>query len=119
MQPLDVMGPKASVMVADVQASVAVATPGAGTPEGLQPRSAPGGQKVNVGGAESDTQVNTCVHVLVFPQASVAVYVRICVLLQPTDEIDPSALVMVATLQPSVAVAAPGAGTPEGLKPKS
>ena len=40
-------------------ASVAVAAPGAGTPDGLQPRSEPVGQKVNVGVVVSTVQVNT------------------------------------------------------------
>ena len=60
-------------MVGVPQASVAVAAPGAGTPVGLQPRSDPGGQKVNTGGSESMVQVNTCVQVAVLLHPSVAV----------------------------------------------
>ena len=55
------------------QSSVATAAPGAGTFEGLHPRSEPGGQNVKTGGVTSTVQVNTCVQVAVFPQASVAV----------------------------------------------
>ena len=72
-QPFDVIEPKAEVMVGVPQASVAVAAPGAGTAAGLQPKSLPGGQKVNVGAVTSAVQVNTCVQVAVLPQASVAV----------------------------------------------
>ena len=54
-------------------ASVAVAAPGAGTPDGLHPRSPPGGQKVNVGAVVSTVHVKTCSHVAVLPQPSVAV----------------------------------------------
>jgi hypothetical protein len=53
------MGPRAEVMVGVPHASVAVAVPAAGKPAGLHPRLLPGGQKVNVGGATSDVQVNT------------------------------------------------------------
>ena len=55
------------------QSSVAMATPGAGTADGLHPRSEPGGQNVNTGGVTSTVQVNTCVQVAVFPHPSVAV----------------------------------------------
>ncbi len=58
-------------------ASVAVAAPAAGTPDGLHPRSPPGGQKVNVGAVVSTVHVKTCVHVEVLPQPSVAVYVLV------------------------------------------
>ncbi len=53
--------------------SVAVAAPGSGTPVGLHPRLLPGGQKVNVGGVLSETQVKVWAQVDVFPQASIAV----------------------------------------------
>ena len=51
------------------------------------------------------------------PQLSVATYVLICVREQPFEVIDPSDEVMVGVPQASVAVAAPGAGTPAGLQP--
>ena len=73
VHPLVVIPPRDDVIVGDPQASVAVAAPGAGTPAGLQPRSDPTGQKVMTGGVTSSVQVNTCVHVAVFPHASVAV----------------------------------------------
>jgi hypothetical protein len=38
--------------------------------------------------------------------------------IHPFDEMAPSALVIVGVLHPSVAVAAPAAGTPEGLQPR-
>jgi hypothetical protein len=113
------MLPKAEVIVGVPQASVAVAAPGAGTPAGLQPRSEPGGQKVNTGGVTSTVHVNTCVQVAVLPQPSVAVYVLVCVLIQPLVPIEPKAEVIVGVPQASVAVAAPGAGTPAGLQPRS
>lgn len=54
-----------------------------------------------------------------FPQASVAVYVRVCERIQPFVVTDPSEEVIVGVPHASVAVAAPGAGTPAGLQPKS
>jgi acyl CoA:acetate/3-ketoacid CoA transferase alpha subunit len=118
-QPLVLTEPSALVMVGVPQASVAVAVPAAGTPVGLQPRSLPAGQLVNVGGVTSTVQVNTCVQVAVFPQPSVAVYVRVCERRQPLLVTEPSALVMVGVPQASVAVAVPAAGTPVGLQPRS
>jgi hypothetical protein len=67
------IAPRADVIDGEPHTSVAVATPGAGTPAGLQPRSDPEGQKVNTGGVVSTVQVNTCVQVEVFPHPSVAV----------------------------------------------
>jgi hypothetical protein len=52
------------------------------------------------------------------PQSSVAVYVRVCVLVQPVVLTAPSALVIVGVPQLSVAVALPAAGTPVGLHPR-
>jgi hypothetical protein len=112
IQPLVPIEPKAEVIVGVPQASVAVAAPGAGTPAGLQPRSEPGGQKVNTGGVTSTVHVNTCVQIAVLPQASVAVYVLVCVLIQPLVPIEPKAEVIVGVPQASVAEAAPGPGTP-------
>ena len=71
--PFDVIPPSDDVIVGAPHASVAVAAPGTGTPAGLQPRSDPGGQKVNTGGFTSTVHVNTCAQVAVFPQPSVAV----------------------------------------------
>ena len=101
------------------QSSVATAAPGAGIPIGLQPRSEPGGQNVNTGGVTSTVQVNTCVQVAVFPHPSVAVYVLVCDLKHPSSITDPSDEVMPGVPQSSVAMAAPGAGTPDGLHPRS
>ncbi len=72
MHPVEVTEPKELVMVGVEHTSVAVAAPGAGTPEGLQPRLLPGGQKVNTGGVLSAVQVKVCVQVDVLRQASVA-----------------------------------------------
>ena len=117
--PLTVIVPSDDVIVGVPQASVAVAAPGAGTPAGLQPKSPPGGQNVNVGGVTSTIQVKTCVHVDVLPQPSVAVYVRVCERVHPVTVILPSDDVMVGVPHASVAVAVPAAGTPAGLHPKS
>ena len=118
MHPLVVILPSAEVIVGVPHASVAVAAPGAGTPAGLQPISEPGGQKVMVGGVTSTVHVKTCAHVAVFPQPSVAVYVRVCDRVQPLVVILPSELVMVGVPHASVATAVPAAGTPAGLQPR-
>ena len=58
--------------------------------------------------------------VAVFPHPSVAVYVLVCDLKHPSGITDPSDDVMPGVPQSSVAVAAPGAGTPPpGLHPRS
>ena len=119
MQPSVVTLPSAEVIVGVPHASVAVTVPGAGTPAGLQPRSDPAGHKVIVGGVTSTVQVNTCSHVAVLPQPSVAVYVRVCERKHPLVVMPPTADVIVGTPHASVAVAAPGAGIPAGLHPKS
>jgi len=49
------MPPNEFVIVGVPQLSVAVAAPGPGTPEGLQPRSDPAGQNVNDGAVISTT----------------------------------------------------------------
>ncbi len=120
-QPFGITAPSDDVMPGVPQSSVAVAAPGAGTPPpGLHPRSEPGGQNVNTGSVTSTVQVNTCVQVAVFPHPSVAVYVLVCVLKQPFGITAPSDDVMPGVPQSSVAVAAPGAGTPPpGLHPRS
>ena len=68
--------PSAEVMVGVLHASVAVAVPAAGTPEGLQPRLDPGGQKVMVGSVISCTTM-VRLQVEVLPQSSVAIQVRL------------------------------------------
>ena len=60
-------------MVGELQASVAVATPAAGKPAGLQPKLEPSGQNVNAGATKSSVQVKIWRQMLAFPQASVAV----------------------------------------------
>jgi hypothetical protein len=69
--------PKAEVIVGVPQASVAVAAPGAGTPAGLQPRSEPGGQKVNTGGVTSTVQVTVREAEEEFPHPSVETHVLV------------------------------------------
>ena len=96
-----------------------MAAPGAGTADGLHPRSEPSGQNVNTGGVTSTVQVNTCVQVDVFPHPSVAVYVLVCDLKHPSGITDPNDEVIPGVPQSSVAMAAPGAGTPPGLHPRS
>ncbi len=118
-QPFGITAPNDEVIPGVPQSSVAMAVPGAGTPPGLHPRSEPGGQNVNTGAVTSTVQVNTCVQVAVFPQPSVAVYVRVWVLKQPFGITAPSDDVMPGVPQSSVAMAAPGAGTPPGLHPRS
>ena len=110
--------PVAEVIVGAPHTSEAVAFPGPGTPVGLQPKLAPGGQNVKTGGTKSTVQVYTCVQVEVLPQPSVAVYVRVCERIQPSVEIVPVAEVIVGAPHASVAVATPGPGTPVGLQPK-
>jgi hypothetical protein len=116
--PSEETDPRAEVIAGEPQASVAVAAPGAGTPVGLHPRLDPEGQKVKTGGAVSAVHVNTCVQVEVLPHPSVAVYVRVCERIHPSEDTEPRADVIDGVLQASVAVAAPGAGTPAGLHPK-
>ena len=48
-----VIPPNAEVRVIEGHPPVAVAAPGAGTLAGLQPKSEPGGQNVNEGGAKT------------------------------------------------------------------
>jgi hypothetical protein len=67
------MDPSTELIIGAPHASVAVAAPGAGTPAGLQPKLAPGGQNVKTGGIKSTVQVNTWVQVDVLPHPSVAV----------------------------------------------
>ena len=117
--PSGITTPNEEVIPGVPQSSVAVADPGAGTSVGLQPRFEPGGQKVNTGGVTSTVQVNTCVQVAVFPQPSVAIYVLVCDLKQPSGITDPSDDVMPGVPQSSVAMATPGAGTLSGLHPRS
>src|SRR5204863_362345 len=83
VHPLTLTVPSEEVMFGVPQLSVAVAVPAAGTPVGLHPRLEPAGQDVNTGAVVSTVHVNTCVHVEELPQASVAVYVRVCVLVHP------------------------------------
>jgi hypothetical protein len=111
--------PSDEVILALPQSSVAVALPAAGTPDGLHPSVESAGQKVNTGATESTVHVNTSVHVTVLPHASVAVYVLFCTRVHPLAITEPREFVIVGVPQLSVAVALPGAGTPEGLHPKS
>ena len=73
VHPVVLTEPSALVMFGVPQLSVAVALPAAGTPVGLHPSAESGGQNVNTGATVSVVQVNTCAHVDVLPQPSVAV----------------------------------------------
>ena len=80
LQPFSVIVPSADDIVGTPQLSVANAVPSAGMLVGLQPKSAPAGHDVNSGFTSSLTLI-ICVQVAVLPQASVAVHVRVIMLL--------------------------------------
>ena len=82
-----------------------------------EPTKVSGGHTIP-GGMVSVVHVNTWAHVAVLLQASVAVYVRVCVLVQFVVDTAPSALVIVGVPQLSVAVAFPAGGTEVGLHPR-
>lgn len=73
MHPLAITEPSELVIVGVPQLSVAVALPGPGTPEGLHPKSEPGGHEVNTGAIVSVVQVKCWAQVDELPHASVAV----------------------------------------------
>src|SRR5258705_376983 len=104
-------------MFGEPQLSVAIALPAAGTPDGLHASVESAGQNVNTGACVSVVQLKCCTQVELLPHASVAVYVRFCVDVQPVVFTVPSALVIFGEPQLSVAVALPAAGTPDGLHP--
>jgi hypothetical protein len=118
-----IMGPSFVVTVGVLQASVAVAEPSAAliaAEVGLQP----GGNGVCVivitGAVRSSVHVTVLVSVAVLPQASVAINVLVCDLLQDVLTIAPSLDVTVGAPHASVAVAEPSAAliaAAEGLQP--
>ena len=115
--------PSFCVIVGVPHASVAVAEPNAvfiADTVGLQPSVVLLYIPVNTGGVTSLTHVTVLEVVDVLLQASVAVKVLVCDLVQPTVVIDPSDEVIVGVPQPSVAVALPSAAStaaPVGLHP--
>ena len=118
------IAPSLDVRDALLQPSVAVAVPSAAViseAEGLQPRVAVAPVIVITGGFLSATHVMVLEVVAVLPQASTAVNVLVCDALQVVVDIVPSIAVIVAVLQPSVAVAEPRAASiseAEGLQPR-
>ena len=122
-QPLDCTGPSVNVTDGVPQAAVAVAEPRAAViseAEGLQPRVGTAPVIIIVGGLGALVQVTVLVIVAVLPQASTAVNVLVCEALQEVVDTVPSVDVIVAVLQPSVAVAEPSAAViseAEGLQP--
>jgi hypothetical protein len=115
--------PSFCVIVGAPHASVAVAEPNAvfiADTVGLQPRAVLLYVPVNTGGVTSLTHVMVLETVDVLLQASIAVKVLVCDLVQPAVVIDPSDEVIVGVPHPSLAVAKPSAApiaAPVGLHP--
>ena len=115
--------PSFCVIVGTPHASVAVAEPNAAfiaDTLGLQPSVVLLYIPVNTGAVTSLTHVTVLEVVDVLLQASVAVKVLVCDLVQPTVVIDPSNEVIVGVPHPSLAVAKPSAApiaAPVGLHP--
>ena len=115
--------PSLCVIVGAPHASVAVAEPNAvfiADRVGLQPRVVLLYVPVNTGDVTSLVHVTVLEAVDVLLQASVAVKVLVCDLVQPTVVIDPSNEVIVGVPHPSLAVAKPSAApiaAPVGLHP--
>src|SRR6185369_1364915 len=118
------IAPSLDVTDAVPQPSEAVAVPSAAViseAAGLQPGVAVAPVIVITGGFLSATHVMVLEVVAVLPQASTAVNVLVCDAEQVVVDIVPSIAVIVAVLQPSVAVAEPRAASisaAEGLQPR-
>jgi len=125
--PLLTTAPSVEVTVGVPQASVDVAEPSAlliAPVDGLQPRIPLAGVPVAVmvGAVTSNVQVAVRDAVWVFPQASVAVHVRVCERPQPPVTTAPSLEVNVGVPQLSEAVAVPRAVSivaVDGLQPRA
>jgi hypothetical protein len=119
MQPLTASS-LAQVTVAEPQLSLAV-TPALqpGMLVGLQPRFVLLFEQLsNVGGVVSTVQVTVLVHVAVFRQSSVAVYIRVRVWTQPLTA---SSLAQVTVAEPQLSLAVTPVsqtGTLAGLQPR-
>ena len=122
-QPLEVTAPSVNVTIGVLQAAVAVAEPRAAViseAEGLQPRVTEAGVIIIVGGLGALSHVTVLVIVALLPQPSTAVNVLVCEEEQLLVDTAPSVNVIVAVLQPSVAVADPRAAViseVKGLQP--
>jgi len=122
-QPLEVTAPSVNVTIGVLQAAVAVADPSAAViseAEGLQPRVTKAGVIIIVGGLGALSQVTVLEIVAELPQPSTAVNILVCEEEQLLVDTAPSVNVIVAVLQPSVAVADPRAAViseVKGLQP--
>ena len=122
-QPLEVTAPSVNVTIGVLQAAVAVAEPRAAViseAEGLQPRVTRAGVIIIVGGLGALSHVTVLVIVALLPQPSIAVNILVCEEEQLLVDTAPSVNVIVAVLQPSVAVADPRAAViseVKGLQP--
>ena len=123
--PALVIAPSVDITVGVPQASLDVAVPSAPfivAVEGLHPSASVLPVAVSVGAVTSTVQVAVLDAVEELPQASVAVHVLVCDLLQPVVITAPSVDVSVGVLQPSVAVAVPNAvsiAAVDGLHPSA
>ena len=122
-QPLLVTAPSVNVTIGVLQAAVAVADPRAAViseAEGLQPSVTVAGIIIMVGGLGALSQVTVLEVVAELPQPSTAVNILVCEDEQLLVDTAPSVNVIVAMLQPSVAVAEPSAAVisvDKGLQP--
>ena len=122
-QPVELTAPSVNVTIGVLQAAVAVAEPRAAViseAEGLQPRVTRAGVIIIVGGLGALSHVTVLVIVALLPQPSTAVNVLVCEEEQLLVDTAPSVNVIVAVLQPSVAVADPRAAViseVKGLQP--
>ena len=122
-QPLDCTGPSVTITTGVPQAAVAVAEPKAALiseADGLQPRSGVLPAIIIAGGFGTLVHITVRVMVAVLPQASLAINVLVREALHEVVVTAPSVNDIVATLQPSVAVALPRAAViseDKGLQP--
>ena len=123
VQPLDCTAPSVNVTIGVLQAAVAVAEPRAAViseAEGLQPRVTKAGVIIMVGALGALSQLTVLEVVAELPQPSMAVNILVCEEEQLLVDTAPSVNVIVAMLQPSVAVAEPSAAViseAKGLQP--
>jgi hypothetical protein len=122
-QPLLITAPSVNVTIGVLHAAVAVADPSAAViseAEGLQPRVTKAGVIIIVGGLGALSHVTVLELVAELPQPSAAVNILVCEEEQLLVDTAPSVNVIVAVLQPSVAVAEPSAAViseASGLQP--
>jgi hypothetical protein len=122
-QPLLITAPSVNVTIGVLHAAVAVADPSAAViseAAGLQPRVTKAGVIIIVGGLGALSHVTVLEVVAELPQPSAAVNILVCEEEQLLVDTAPSVNVIVAVLQPSVAVAEPSAAViseASGLQP--